>query len=155
VSLLVNKSLESRIEQLNKSFHVAADVIEGEETNKKILAVSNNASHWLDEHSLFFRNHSKLDFQNRTGPIDLREDFNSYMKSVGLEELERQTADIQVMNPHSGDWVKGVQIVMAEMGLKDYNGPQVRGVREFSAITKELASQGKSNIHHFLFTRDF
>ena len=32
------------------------------------------------------------------------------MLSVGLIDIERQTAEVQVMNPCSGEWIKAMQI---------------------------------------------
>lgn len=35
--------------------------------------------------------------QNKIGPEVLRSDFNNYMLAVGLSEIERKTAEVQVM----------------------------------------------------------
>lgn len=43
-----------------------------------------------------------------------------------LDDLERWTAEALVLNPHSGEWLKGVGIVLAEMGVVPYEGQVVR-----------------------------
>lgn len=42
------------------------------------------------------------------------------MESEGLLALEEKTADQYLLNPYSGEWIKGMKIVMAEMGLIAY-----------------------------------
>jgi hypothetical protein len=53
-----------------------------------------------------------------------------YMASLNLGELEKKTAENIVLNPYSGEWVKGMQIILAEMGLADYKGkaPRTRDI---------------------------
>lgn len=76
------------------------------------------------------------------------------MALVELDLIERHTADIQVLNPHSGDWIKATQIVMAEMGLKEYHGPQIRTDRVFDGTGSK--QNRRSHIEHRLgFIRAF
>lgn len=44
------------------------------------------------------------------------------MEARGLAELEEKTAKMYLLNPYSGEWIKGLRIVMAEMGLIDFDG---------------------------------
>ncbi|CAH2214937.1 hypothetical protein [Tepidibacter aestuarii] len=43
------------------------------------------------------------------------------MKSVSLEE-EKITSYTMVLNPNSGEWIKGINIVITEIGLVSFNG---------------------------------
>lgn len=60
------------------------------------------------------------------------------MQSYGLYELEKETAEQYLLNPYSGEWIKGLKITMAEMGLISYSGTYPRK-KETSAklATKE------------------
>ena len=134
LSIPVVKDIEACIQRVAELIHIKPDAHVAAKTNKNIKARTDAILIWLNQHSEFFKSETALDFQNRLGPVLLRSDFNKYMASVGLDVIERQTADIQVLNPHSGDWIKATQIVMAEMGLKDYHGSQIRTDRVFDGI---------------------
>jgi hypothetical protein len=112
--------IEDRIRDLAQIISVTASTSEIANTNLRIQEQTDAILECLNDSSAFFKAAKGVDFQERNGPELLRADFNRYMTSVGLGEVERQTAEIQVMNPHSGDWIKSIQIVMAEMGLKIY-----------------------------------
>ena len=43
------------------------------------------------------------------------------MDTCGVLDLETKTANQYLLNPYSGEWIKGLRIVMAEMGLIDFN----------------------------------
>jgi len=49
-----------------------------------------------------------------------------YMDESGLAEQERTTSQTYVSNPSSGEWIKGMEIVLAEMGVKDFVGRAIR-----------------------------
>jgi hypothetical protein len=63
----------------------------------------------------------------------------SLMEQRGLASLERMFAETYVSNPHSGEMVKGHEIVVAEMGLSPYSGKVVRDAALFTGEgAKEL-----------------
>ena len=78
------------------------------------------AKKWLKQNSLFLKNRKELDFNMQVGDCDLHNDLKEYMKSLDLYELELKTANQYLLNPQSGEWIKGLKIVMAEMGLIDF-----------------------------------
>lgn len=78
------------------------------------------AKKWLKENSVFVKNSKELDFSAQVGDSDLQNDLKEYMKSLNLYELELKTANQYLLNPQSGEWIKGLKIVMAEMGLIDF-----------------------------------
>lgn len=131
---LENKDIEvikKRISDLDQNLEIRKDIEIFKKTNQEINFLKNNTSNWLKKNSVFFKSNPKFDFQCTTGPKELREDFNKYMQVQNLFELEKKTSELQVLNPHSGDWVRGMQIVMAEMGIKEYFGKNVRSSNTF------------------------
>lgn len=94
------------------------------------------AGSWLAEKGEF---RGVLDFAGKTGEPVLCRDLEKYMKELGLLELERRTAEQYLLNPYSGEWMKGMRIVLAQMGLVEYHGPGTRKADSFSGIgTTEL-----------------
>lgn len=60
------------------------------------------------------------------------------MNYHNLSKLDKKTTEAQVLNPFSGDWIKAMQIVMAEMGIKPYKGKSIRSHNIFDEVgTKE------------------
>ena len=97
------------------------------------------ATAWLKEHSAFLKNHKTIDLCDNTGDPDLYADLAQYMISEGLLELEQKTAEQYLLNPYSGEWIKGMKIVMAEAGMIAYDGSIPRTKDIFSGIgVKEL-----------------
>jgi hypothetical protein len=89
---------------------------------------------WIGKNSEYFRSKCEIDFQNTTGPRLLRDDFNNFMKDHGLSEIDKKTTEVQVLNPYSGEWIKALQITMAEMGLKSYDGKSIRSEKVYEGI---------------------
>jgi len=132
---------EARVKELDKRIDVSSNLKQQEETKNRILDISKNIEIWLSRNSKFFRSNEKINFQNMTGPQLLRDDFINYMDEKSLLHLEEKTSKIQVMNPYSGDWVRGLQIVMAEIGIKDYSGPAPRSKNTFVGVGEKRRRQ--------------
>lgn len=77
---------------------------------------------WLKDNSLFFTSNEKLNFNSKVGSLTLAKDLNKYMKLKGLFDIEKKTAETMVLNPKSGEWIKGMEIMLGEMGLVSYRG---------------------------------
>ncbi len=73
----------------------------------------------LKMNSVFFQSHSEFNLQDSKGSIELSNDLNQFLIQSGVGELESKTAENYVLNPHSGEWIEGMQIVAAEAGLKE------------------------------------
>jgi len=100
------------------------------------------ASAWLEQNSRFIQKKKKLDLNAQTGDHDLYLDLEDYLKHKCLNELEIKTANQYLLNPYSGEWLKGLKIVMAEMGLIDFEGTIPRTSDIFEGIgKKELRKQ--------------
>lgn len=91
-------------------------------TEAAVASAEESARDWLGGESAFFGGGEKLDMGARTGPRSLAEDMLKFMASRRMEETERKTAENIVLNPSSGEWIKGMEIVLAEMGLGGYKG---------------------------------
>ncbi len=102
-------------------------------TDKKLLI-----KNWLIEQSEFVKfGHLKLDITAKTGNKFLFNDLKNYLTINNLYELEKKTAEQYSLNPYSGEWIKGLKIVLAEMGLLDFNDKMPRTADIFSGIGKK------------------
>ena len=143
---------EERIRELDKIWDIPTNAASYDETTREIDKIKKDISKWLDGNSSFFKSQSGVDFNSKTGPKSLRADLKNYFENLNLWDLEKKTSEIQVMNPDSGDWIRGIQIVMAEMGLKAYSGPIIRSSREFEGSgSKERRRQ--YILHRLAFIR--
>jgi len=93
-----------------------------QETEDAIKAQEVLAHQWIKNSSAFFKQEKQLDFSVNEGESLLYADLERYLKALGLYELEQTTAEQYLLNPYSGEWIKGMKIVMAEMGLIAYRG---------------------------------
>ncbi|MFO7637390.1 MAG: hypothetical protein R6W96_08785 [Clostridia bacterium] len=110
------------------------------------------AMSWLEENSCFLQAGGRIDFSFLQDHSLLRADFLVYMKSAGLEEEEKKTAENMVLNPHSGEWIKGLGIVLAEMGLVSFKG----GIPRTPGIFKGMGEKGNRRrylVHRLAFIR--
>lgn len=89
----------------------------------------------------------QLDIQSHEGSQFLFNDLISYMEASGIHELETKTSNQYLLNPYSGEWIKGLRIVMAEMGLIDFNEKKPRTKNIFKGIGS------KDNRKHYIVSR--
>ena len=141
------KEIEASIRKYQTKLTIEAVETKRHRTESEIKAVEQVTTDWLENNSTFFRNQEQLNFKTRTGPNSLAEDLASYMVSVGMDKIEQKTADIIVLNPNSGEWIKGMAIVLAEMGLVPYRDkiPRTRDIFE--------GLGGKENRRNYLIHR--
>jgi hypothetical protein len=76
------------------------------------------------------------------------------MESQHIEHLEQKTADIVVMNPYSGEWIKGMRVAFAEMGLVDYHDKIPRTKDIFTGVGSK-ALRRKYILHRLSFIRAY
>lgn len=103
-------------------------------TEKKIENLESDAIKWLKDNSSFLSTGETLNFKTNIGSDKLADDFINYMEKYKLVQHEIKTADYIVLNPNSGEWIKGMSIVLAEMGLVDYHGKVTRTKDIFTGI---------------------
>jgi hypothetical protein len=104
------------------------------ETQSAISLAQDEVKAWMVAESEFLRNGEKLSLGSRVGSVSLARDLTKYMASLGLGEIERKTAEAVVLNPNSGEWVKGMEIVLGEMGLVRYESKVPRTKDIFSGL---------------------
>ncbi len=75
-----------------------------------------------------------LDYKDENQMKEIHEIFKTYMTKNNLWELEKLSQELMVLNPNSGEWFKGLYIVMAEMGLTNYEGKIPRTKSIFKGI---------------------
>lgn len=120
--------ITSAVNRYQSTISIEAAASERDHTEKEIEAAEQEAVKWLGAHSTFFRNKEGLNYKellnlnSRHGPKSLAGDLASYMATSGLAEMESRTAEAFVLNPNSGEWIKGMAMVLAEMGLVPYQG---------------------------------
>ena len=94
-----------------------------------------DAKSWFQSQSQFVKmGEPRLDLHSTTGIRPLYNDLESYLKINGVLDLEKKTACQFLLNPRSGEWIKGLRIVMAEMGLLDFNEKRPRTKDIFQGI---------------------
>lgn len=132
------ETFNQKISVLSKNVEIRASASSDIQIRQILNDRMNEASIWIGKYSEYFRTRHDIDFQNTIGPNLLREDFNNFMKHHGLLELDKKTTEVQVLNPFSGEWIKAMQMTMAEMGLKPYYGKSIRSEKVYEGIgTKE------------------
>jgi len=116
------RDIMGRVEVFQEPLIIEADPKTRAVTERAIIYLKGGALAWLKQHSQFFEKDPSLDFDSRKGSPELAQDLLHYMEDHELRDLEFRTAENVVLNPHSGELVKGMLIVFAELGLVDYRG---------------------------------
>lgn len=148
------KNIEILIEKFNNPLEIDIEKEQREKTEKEIERIENTITEWLEENSTFIKSNEDLNFDSVEGNELLANDLNEYMKSIGMEELECKTAAQLVLNPNSGEWMKGMYIVLAEMGLAPYKGKVTRTSDIFVGLG-EKETRKKYLLHRIAFVRAY
>lgn len=122
------------IAQLIMSFQeilsIPTDIQHQRQTLHDINIIQAELREWFKAKSIFFNRQEKLNTHTVEGSAALMHDLQTYMQSKDLLKQENKTADTLVLNPSSGEWIKGIRIVFAEMGLMPYKDkiPRTRDI---------------------------
>ena len=136
------KCIEARCRILNQKMEIPKLQTAAAITGEEIARQMQHASAWILANSAFYHSGITLDFSASSGSELLFQDIKNYLSEAGLYELEKMTAEQYLLNPYSGEWIKGMKIVMAEMGLIAYAGTNIRRQESFSGIgDKQLRSK--------------
>lgn len=137
------EEIESKCKLLSEKLIIYSSELEYKKTLKLIEEEKNKAKNWFVNKSQFVSlGESQLDIKSNSGLQFLYNDLISYMDICGVLDLERKTANQYLLNPYSGEWIKGLRIVMAEMGLIDFNEKIPRTKDVFEGIeSKEKRRQ--------------
>lgn len=120
------KSISKRCEVLKRPLQIKKNAEQREKTEARIAKKEEDALAWCKEHSRFVKSGKPLCLNNDVGESYLYEDLENYMTKCGVLDLEKMTVEQYLTNPYAGEWIKGMKIVMAEMGLIDYAGAGMR-----------------------------
>lgn len=120
-------ALARRAERFQEPLEIPAREEDREASERDIRAAEAEARDWLRSEARFFQRPDHEPFPEiRPASTALAGNLERYFTERGFEDLERRTAEGLVLNPHSGEWIKGLAIVLAEMGLVPYRGRVVR-----------------------------
>lgn len=132
------QAILERCEKYKQTLTISKSEDARQKTEDTIKAQESLALQWIKSNSAFFKQGKQLDFSANEGESLLYTDLENYLKELDLYELERTTAEQYLLNPYSGEWIKGMKIVMSEMGMIAYNGTIPRKKEMFSGTgTKE------------------
>lgn len=148
------RNIEEKIKEFETPLIIEVNEHQKMETEAEIKEKEKIIIKWLRENSLFIRSNQKLDFSSQEGSKYLAKDLDEYMKINGLFDIEKKTADNIVLNPNSGEWVKGMAIMLGELGLVSYNGKIPRTKDIFTGLgSKE--NRNKYLINRLAFIRAY
>ena len=123
---LLFSQLNNAIEELSEPLVVVPKASALESTQKEIEASAEIAHSWLITHSSYIGEGTKPDLSSRKGPKALAADLLAYCDNCGIRTMEEKTAKALVLNPASGEWIKGMEYVLAQMGLAKFESTQFR-----------------------------
>ena len=137
------KKIKSKCDFFSEKIMIYGSESEYNKTLKLIEKEKIKAMDWFMNESQFVRlGKSQLEIQSEVGSSFLYNDLASYMDLCGVLDLETKTSHQYLLNPNSGEWIKGLRIVMAEMGLIDFNEKKPRTSDIFTGIgLKEMRSK--------------
>ncbi|MBN1859667.1 hypothetical protein JW848_10775 [Candidatus Bipolaricaulota bacterium] len=144
--------LRQLVERFSELLVVEADSAVRAATEIKLRALEEQAHEWLERKSSFFAQHKKLHLRLRQGPVELAEDLRRFLAEKGFLYLEEVTTETLVTNPNSGEWIKGMLIVLAEMGIVGYSGKIVRTPDLFEGIGAK-SRRSEYLLHRLAFVR--
>lgn len=144
--------IEAVISKLDKQISIprAVDNLHG--TEKRIEGLMESTHKWIRNNSKFIHQMIELDRKNATQLEQISYDFLAYMASVDLLSLETKTSELMVLNPNSGEWIKGLMIVMAELGLASYDGKMIRSEGLFTGMGDKTTRE-RYILHRMAFIR--
>lgn len=129
------EKIESKCKLLSEKLVIYCSELEYKKTLKLIEEEKYKAKNWFINKSQFVSlGESQLDIKSNVGLQFLYNDLISYMDICGVLDLETKTDNQYLLNPYSGEWIKGLRIVMAEMGLIDFNEKRPRTNDIFKGI---------------------
>lgn len=128
-------NIESKCELFSERLVICGSDSEYKKTLRSIEKEKDKVNNWFLDQSEFVRlGKCQIDIRSKEGSQLLFDDLVSYMEISGVHDLETKTASQYLLNPYSGEWIKGLRIVMAEMGLIDFNEKKPRTKNIFKGI---------------------
>ncbi len=148
------QEINELVKKYDKSIYIEAKEINKIESEEEIQKTQKYIEKWLTDNSLFIKEKVQLDFSSRVGSKLLAKDLMNYMEHIGMIDEEIRTAETYVLNPSSGEWIKGMKIVLAEMGLVSYQGKDTRTKDVFQGLGSK-DNRRKYLINRLAFVRAY
>jgi hypothetical protein len=118
---------QAAIARFDRSLTILCAATAARATAARIEGQRELAATWLIERSSFLAEGGALpDPSTRRGDPRLQADLTAYLGELDLGDMETAFARQFVSGPHSGELVKGHQVVIAELGLAPYEGTMIR-----------------------------
>jgi hypothetical protein len=128
---------QKTIEKFERPLMVKASSNDRDETNERLEKEAIEIQNWLASRLKIYPEANRFDPTSPAQSREIAAALQSYLDMQGVAEQERLTAETYVLNPSSGEWLKGMQIVLAEMGLKNFTGKVVRTESLFEGLGKK------------------
>ena len=141
------KKIEDRCKTLNQTLIILKSATAYAETENSITQQEKIAQEWIINNSAFYKSGMPLIFDANEGFSLLFADLENFLSEYDLYELEKLIAEQYLLNPYSGELIKCIKIVMAEMGLISYSGTAPRKPDAFTGIAD------KDNLRRYIISR--
>lgn len=146
--------IHQKCNELDEKLIIRGEDVDYQKTRMIIENTAIKVKKWMKQYSNFIKAGDSKFPDNGVGDKDLYKDMMTYMSHYNLAELETKTAQQLVLNPNSGEWIKGLRIVMAEMGLIDFDEKIPRTMDIFKGIGTKKCRR-KYIIHRMAFVQAF
>lgn len=144
--------LEAIDDSFDKTLFIAADERRYNETEAEIKKRQIEAETWLAANAVFQEAVQKFDFEDFHVLDQIAKVFQAYMKRHNLLEMEQKTSRAMVLNPNSGEWFKGMKVVLAELGLAPCYDKGIRTRDLFEGLGSK-ANRKKYIVYRLAFVR--
>jgi len=134
---------EQAVKRFDRTIEITCDDGARTRTLARLSELASETADWMRAHSQFvFEGATALPLTGRIGDSRLWLDVRKFMQARGLGETEERFASGYVSNPRSREMMKGHAIVLAELGLVPYRGPDVRNPATFEgALARERRAE--------------
>ena len=146
--------IKSTIDKYNSYITIKAQNKDKAKTEILIEDTKKHIKSWLINNSTFLKHNSTLDFDRKNGYSELYADIKNYMESQNILKQEQLTTENMVLNPFSGEWIKGLRIMLAELGIVSYYGKEIRTNNIFKGEGKRVIRR-KYLINRLAFIRAY
>jgi hypothetical protein len=120
------KALEAQILSFKREIAILSQPQTRAETEDEISRAEASVLVWLAKNAASLPSQISVDSLPREEALAIGDCLIGYMESLGLGEQEQLTSRSFVLNPFSGEWIKGLEITFAELGLRDFVGAAPR-----------------------------
>ncbi len=124
---------QEREREFNVEYVVKADQNEIVKTNILLKQIQSEVISLLGENKKLLKV-LKTPVMSEDDYSAISKSYLQFIKDKGYLEQEELTAKTMVLNPNSGEWIKGMLIALAELGLNDCYTSKVRSNSTFEGI---------------------